>query len=225
MTSLVELVCVAHFVGDGLNIPAWRICGGQGWCIFGRNGSGKQLLDRLLVGELSTEAGLVDRGIAIADIALISFESQQAVYEHERRLAATDLLTDDESGTRVADFLPAEKLDDPLIDQLNLRHRLQAFYRELSTGESRKLLVLKALLEDSQLLVCDNPFDGLDPDAVAAIEPSPRGELEITDVNKQYLEWGEYINNLRSSSWLLNFTNNTTSTVRNTSFSHLISTY
>ena len=169
MTSLVELVCVAHFVGDGLNIPAWRICGGQGWCIFGRNGSGKQLLDRLLVGELATEAGLVDRGIAIADIALISFESQQAVYEHERRLAATDLLTDDESGTRVADFLPSDRLDDPLVDQLNLRHRLQAFYRELSTGESRKLLVLKALLEDSQLLVCDNPFDGLDPDAVAAI--------------------------------------------------------
>jgi molybdate transport system ATP-binding protein len=116
-----------------------------------------------------TEAGLVDRGIAIADIALISFESQQAVYEHERRLAATDLLTDDESGTRVADFLPSERLGDPLIDQLNLRHRLQAFYRELSTGESRKLLVLKALLEDSRLLVCDNPFDGLDPDAVAAI--------------------------------------------------------
>ncbi len=169
MRSSVELVCVADFLGDGLNIPAWRICGGQAWCIFGRNGSGKQLLDRLLVGELATESGLIDRRIAIADIALISFESQQAVYEHERRLAATDLLTDDESGTRVADFLPAEKLDDPLIDQLNLRHRLQAFYRELSTGESRKLLVLKALLEDSQLLVCDNPFDGLDPDAVAAI--------------------------------------------------------
>ena len=129
MTSSVELVCVTHFVGDGLNIPAWRICGGQGWCIFGRNGSGKQLLDRLLVGELATESGLIDRGIAIADIALISFESQQAVYEHERRLAATDLLTDDESGTRVADFLPANKLGDSMIDQLNLRHRLQAFYR------------------------------------------------------------------------------------------------
>ena len=80
MRSSVELVCVADFLGDGLNIPAWRICGGQAWCIFGRNGSGKQLLDRLLVGELATESGLIDRRIAIADIALISFESQQAVY-------------------------------------------------------------------------------------------------------------------------------------------------
>ena len=96
MTSLVELVCIADFVGNGLNIHAWRICRGQGWCIFGHNGSGKQLLDRFLVGEFATESGLVDRKVAITDIALISFESQQAVYEHERRLAATDLLTDDE---------------------------------------------------------------------------------------------------------------------------------
>lgn len=169
MTSRVELIRITDFVGDGLKLPAWQICTGEGWCIFGRNGSGKQLLDRLLVGELATEAGSVDRKIAIADIALISFESQQAVYEQERRLAATDLLADDESGTRVADFLSAETLDDPLIDQLNLRHRLHAFYRELSTGESRKLLVLKALLEEARLLVCDNPFDGLDPDAVTAI--------------------------------------------------------
>ena len=84
MTSSVELVSVAHFLGDGLSIPDWRICSGQGWCVFGRNGSGKQLLDRLLVGELVLEAGLIDRKIAVADIALISFESQQAVYEHER---------------------------------------------------------------------------------------------------------------------------------------------
>ena len=100
MTSSVELVSVAHFLGDGLSIPDWRICSGQGWCVFGRNGSGKQLLDRLLVGELVLEAGSINRKIAVADIALISFESQQAVYEHERRLAAQAAAAAHTSGRR-----------------------------------------------------------------------------------------------------------------------------
>ena len=154
---------------EGLMVPEWSISGGEGWCLFGLNGSGKQLIDRLLVGEIAPQTGRVEHILGEQDIALISFERQQAIYEEEWRLAATDIIPEDEWGTRVADFLPSSRLDDPLIDALNMRHRLRAFYRELSTGESRKLMVLKALLEDARLLVCDNPFDSLDPGTVAAL--------------------------------------------------------
>ena len=154
---------------DGLVIPSWHLQGGEAWCVFGRNGSGKQQLDRLLTGDLAPRTGSIIRSVALSDIALISFEAQQALYEEERRLATTDLLPDEEQGTRVVAFLPQEKLQDPLIDNLKMRHRLTAFYRELSTGESRKLLLLKAMLEDARLLLCDNPFDSLDQQSVSAL--------------------------------------------------------
>ena len=34
-------------------------------------------------------------------------------------------------------------------------------------------------------------YDNRVADVAAGLKPSPRGELEITDVNRQYLEWGE----------------------------------
>jgi len=168
MTSR-SLVEIADVECDGLSIPAWRIDAGRAWCVFGRNGSGKQQLDRLIMGDSMVRRGQISRSITLSEIRLVSFESQQVIYEEERRLAASDFISEDEQGTRVVNFLPPDKLNDPLIDTLRMRHRLDAFYRELSTGESRKLLVLKAILEEARLLLCDNPFDSLDQQSVEAL--------------------------------------------------------
>jgi molybdate transport system ATP-binding protein len=169
VTGRSMLIHLSDCQCEGLAVPDWSIQSGDSWCVFGRNGSGKQLIDQLLVGDIVPYQGVVKRALDPEQIALISFERQQATYEEEWRLAATDIIPEDEWGTRVAEFLPADRLHDPLIDQLNMRHRLQAFYRELSTGESRKLMVLKALLNEAELLICDNPFDSLDQGTVEAL--------------------------------------------------------
>jgi glucose-1-phosphate thymidylyltransferase len=47
-------------------------------------------------------------------------------------------------------------------------------------------------------------YDGSAPDRAAALEPSPRGELEITDLNRAYLTSGELRVELlgRGFAWL-----------------------
>ena len=53
MTEAATLFQLSDCACEGLLIPAWEIQAKQGWCVYGRNGSGKQLIDQLLVGELA----------------------------------------------------------------------------------------------------------------------------------------------------------------------------
>ena len=153
---------------DSLNIKEllidhWQIRQGDSWCVIGHNGSGKHYLFQLLMGDLpASPSQAVARPSQEVQIRGISFEQQQHLYERELALANNDLLAEEDTATLAKDFLPALQLDDPLIDTLNLRHRLDTAYTLLSTGESRKLLVAQAVLEGATCLVLDNPFDSLD---------------------------------------------------------------
>lgn len=139
------------------------------WCILGRNGSGKQYLDQLLTGELS-DYTVDDLTLPKPNkVAIISFEAQQAIYEHELKIDATDFTDSHDKGTQAKDFLPQSKLTHPLITEFGLAHKLESGYKQLSTGEGRKLLILQAILSGVELLVCDNPFDSLDVESCAAL--------------------------------------------------------
>ena len=81
MDSSSPLIHLSDCRCEGLAVPAWSIQSGDSWCVFGRNGSGKQLIDQLLVGEVMPNQGVVERTLDADQIALISFERQQATYE------------------------------------------------------------------------------------------------------------------------------------------------
>ena len=160
------MITIRDFQHAPLSIPAWDINRGDAWCVIGPNGAGKQFIDQVLLGKLQGGAdSTVEFSIDRKAIHLVSFEEQQAIFERELKLAATDLLPESETATQAADFLPSDQLDSPLLDILNLRHRLGSNYTQLSTGESRKLLIARAILTGAELLIVDNPFDSLDQDA------------------------------------------------------------
>ncbi|QBY03559.1 ATP-binding cassette domain-containing protein [Thalassotalea sp. HSM 43] len=163
------MINIKNFQHDKLTIKNWQLSKAQSWCVLGKNGSGKQYLDQLMTGGLTDSTAQKCLLPSVDKVALVSFEKQQSIYEHELKIDRTDYLDVQDIGTKAKDFLPASKLDDPLIEAFGLAHRLEYGYRQLSTGESRKLLILQAIFNGVELLICDNPFDSLDESSCQAL--------------------------------------------------------
>lgn len=173
------MINIVNFEHKKLTIKNWQLNKNESWCVLGRNGSGKQYIDHLLSGDLSPYSA---EQLTLPDknkVGMISFETQQEVYEHELKIDASDFINANDIGTQAKDFLPESKWNDPLIAEFGLSHRLETGYRQLSTGEGRKLLILQAIFNGIELLVCDNPFDSLDVESCDALTKA----LERLSVN------------------------------------------
>ncbi|GAA6183592.1 MULTISPECIES: ATP-binding cassette domain-containing protein [Alteromonadaceae] len=163
------MITIEHFHHPKLAVKSWRICKHSAVAVLGKNGSGKQFVDQLLLGKLNN-AEYSSLNLPARDlVALVSFETLQAVYENELKIDETDITDEIDFGTPAKDFLPQDKLDHPFIASFHLEHRLDTGFRQLSTGESRKLLILKAILSGATYIILDNPFDDLDPSSRAQL--------------------------------------------------------
>ena len=170
------MINIKNLEHDKLTINHWQLNESESWCILGRNGSGKQYISQLLSDEFTPNSATELQLPSPEKVGIISFEAQQKTYEQALDAQAPDYIDIDQVATKAKDFLPKDKHGDPLIDQFNLRHRMDTGYLQLSTGESRKLLILQALFSGIELLVCDNPFDSLDIDSCEILSDA-LGEL------------------------------------------------
>ena len=142
----------------------WRVEPGQHWAICGANGAGKSALAATLVGEgeiqSGTLSGLPER------IGLVSFEAQAALIEAERKKDDADILDVISEGTPVQEMLDEacqdKGLQRRLIDAFGFDYLLDRSFRKLSSGETRKVLLIRAFTSAPQLLILDEPFEGLD---------------------------------------------------------------
>jgi molybdate transport system ATP-binding protein len=69
----------------------------------------------------------------------------------------------------VGELLGAAGRAHPLFAAFRLEGLWERGYRRLSTGEARKLLLLRAVVQQPPLLILDDPFDGLDRAACAEL--------------------------------------------------------
>lgn len=148
-----------------LSISELTIKQGQSWAFIGSNGSGKSAFSSLFNNELTIKSGHLKVLDNLA-ISIVSFEEQQRLIDREKERDDSDITNIVFEGTPVMDLFSEVSQDQSAInnwvEKFNLKHVIDKGFRKLSTGESRKVIIIRALLQTHDLLVFDEPFDGLD---------------------------------------------------------------
>jgi molybdate transport system ATP-binding protein len=149
-----------------LSITDLRLHAGESWAFVGTNGSGKSSLARALSGEQPLLSGHYQSDFTRT--VRLSFEQLQKLVSDEWQRNNTDLLGpgEEDTGRTALEIIQDEIHDDArareLASRFGIDHLLDRRFKYLSTGETRKTLLCRALMAQPDLLVFDEPFDGLD---------------------------------------------------------------
>ncbi|WP_394144894.1 molybdate ABC transporter ATP-binding protein ModF [Vibrio atypicus] len=147
-----------------LTISDWAISQGQSWGVFSTEGDIGSALGCLLCGELTIESGKLE--LSDGRIAQVSLVEQQRLLEEEIAKDDTDFLDKIDKGSTVYSLINEQSSDTQLTEQLlrdlDLEHLRECGFRVLSTGETRRVMLARALATEPDLIVLDNPFTGLD---------------------------------------------------------------
>jgi molybdate transport system ATP-binding protein len=153
---------------------SWQIDQGQHWAIMGPNGAGKTSLVKALVGEVPVVKGTVfpshDQANAVR-AEYVSFEQHQRLIVREEQRDEFRFFSGNlHHVTTVHDILA--EIDGPadvkrtevegVVTRLKINHLLGREIRALSTGEMRKVQIARVLLKSPEIMILDEPFDGLD---------------------------------------------------------------
>lgn len=177
-----------------------RIDKGEVWAFLGDSGSGKTALLYTIYGHFNVINGSVSYPALAAlkkewkiDSPLFSYDKmmafvrqqahfknkenradffyQQRYHAHFSQEASTvfDYLKEQEEELTQED-IPVRYALNWIIEHLDLKNLLEKTLIQLSNGETRRLMIAKALLEQPVLLLMDNPFIGLDVETRPVLE-------------------------------------------------------
>ena len=176
---LITLDRVTARVRDRRLLPdtTWTLRAGQSWAVIGPNGAGKSTLAGILLGTVPCVSGKVIRHVPEAlpeRIGHVSFElleklaARESLRDEARQFSGRldavttvrDLLASDRSGSRE----PGRR-GHTAVQRFDLDHLMDRAFTRLSSGELRRVLIARALLRQPQVVVFDEPFEGLDVDS------------------------------------------------------------
>jgi len=149
-----------------------RIDRGEHWAILGHNGAGKSTLLKLLLGEMHQAlGGKVERFNETRRHTLweirqrVGFVSMDFQMRFREELSGSDAIGTGFFGGHVLyDKLSRKQQDkvEELIDLFELGEFAKLPATSISYGQLRRILIARALVHDPEVLILDEPFDGLE---------------------------------------------------------------
>jgi molybdate transport system ATP-binding protein len=169
-----------------LEDSSWRIRADEHWAILGPNGSGKTTLVRSLWGGVPLRSGKMAFDFLgpgsqdgefppLEAIGYVSLEMHQRLMEQEDLQEEYRAYAEKEGeGSTAREVVfsgllasrPLRQEDETRLSEVSLllgiSQILSRPIRSLSTGETRKIIIARALMKSPRLLILDEPFEGLD---------------------------------------------------------------
>lgn len=143
-------------------VPKGKITG-----LIGSNGSGKTTSLKCLLGFYDDYIGTITiDGESSKEI----IDSQQLISYIPDKTVLYEELTVNEHFSFISAMYGSEDRIDNLIDKFSLSPHLDKFPHELSKGTAQKVLIGCALLRNFDILVADEPFEGLDPIQIVVVK-------------------------------------------------------
>ena len=167
---IVEIHCVEHSYAGGVNIDLcgieFNVARGQRVVVLGPNGSGKSTLLKHILGILKPTKGRV----------AVFGEDPSSQYARIRHKIGTVMQNADEQliGPTVFDDIAFAPLNfgfsredtrrrvEGILQALDIVHLRDRLPHYLSGGEKRKVALAGALVFDPELLILDEPLEGVD---------------------------------------------------------------
>jgi cobalt/nickel transport system ATP-binding protein len=171
MDRIVKVSCIRHVYPDSTEV---HLCGldmvvkrGDRVAIVGPNGGGKSTMLHHIIGLLRAHEGSVDVfGVDPSrEYARIRERVGVVLQSAEEQLIAPTVRDDISFSPRNYGYPPQRvaEMVDAVLAELGITHLADRICHYLSGGEKRKVALAGALVTRPELIVLDEPFEGLDP--------------------------------------------------------------